>query len=213
VGDRLGWKGRQADSITFRPPGDVLLTPAQRACAYFFLVVGLLFLIQTTVGAASEHYRADVSSFFGFDLARWLPFNLVRTWQVQLSIFWTATSFLAAGIFLAPIISGAGAPPAGLARLWPARRPGPGRLRQHGRGVPRHPREASRDARFFRDAGLGVPRPRPGLAGAARRRAVPVGRHPVRGMRVRLRSDSRGNMPWMFFFTALAIPAFYAGGC
>jgi nitric oxide reductase subunit B len=32
-GDRLGWKGRQADAISFRPPGDVLLTPAQRACA------------------------------------------------------------------------------------------------------------------------------------------------------------------------------------
>ena len=105
-GDRLGWKGRQADTISFRPPGDVLLTPAQKACAWFFLVVGLLFFIQTMVGAASEHYRADITSFFGFDLARWLPYNLVRTWHVQLSIFWTATSFLAAGIFLAPIIAG-----------------------------------------------------------------------------------------------------------
>ena len=54
------------------------------------------------VGAASEHYRADISSFFGFDLARWLPYNLVHTWHVQLSIFWMATAFLAAGIFLAP---------------------------------------------------------------------------------------------------------------
>jgi nitric oxide reductase subunit B len=65
-----------------------------------------LFLIQALVGAASEHYRADVASFFGLDLARILPFNIVRTWHVQLSIFWTATSFLAAGIFLAPMIAG-----------------------------------------------------------------------------------------------------------
>ena len=35
-----------------------------------------------------------------------LPFNLARTWHVQLSIFWTAASFLAAGIFLAPMIAG-----------------------------------------------------------------------------------------------------------
>ena len=91
-GERLGWKGRQSDAISFRRPGDVVLTPAQRATAYFFLVVGLLFLIQTLVGAASEHYRADVASFFGFDLARWLPYNVVRTWHVQLSIFWTAAS-------------------------------------------------------------------------------------------------------------------------
>ena len=105
-GERLGWRGRQADTISFRRPGDVAVTPAQRACAYFFLVVGLLFVIQTIVGAASEHYRADLASFFGFDLARWLPYNLVRTWHVQLAIFWTATSFLATGLFLAPIVSG-----------------------------------------------------------------------------------------------------------
>ena len=105
-GERMGWRGRQADTISFRRPDDVAVTPTQRACAYFFLVVGLLFVIQTLVGAASEHYRADLTSFFGFDLGRWLPFNLVRTWHVQLSIFWTATSFLAAGLFLAPIVSG-----------------------------------------------------------------------------------------------------------
>ena len=105
-GERMGWRGRQADTISFRPPDDVAVTPTQRACAYFFLVVGLLFVIQTMVGAASEHYRADLTSFFGFDLARWLPYNLVRTWHVQLAIFWTATSFLATGLFLAPIVSG-----------------------------------------------------------------------------------------------------------
>jgi nitric oxide reductase subunit B len=86
-GNRLGWRGRQADVISFRPPGEVVLTPAQRSTAFFFIVVGLLFLIQTLVGAASEHYRADISSFFGIDLARWLPYNLVRTWHVQLAVF------------------------------------------------------------------------------------------------------------------------------
>jgi nitric oxide reductase subunit B len=102
----LGWRGREQATLSFRSPGDVALTPAQRACAWFFLVMAALFLIQTLVGAASEHYRADLASFFGIDLARVLPYNLVRTWHVQLAIFWTATSFLAAGIFLAPMIAG-----------------------------------------------------------------------------------------------------------
>ena len=101
-----GEVGRPTPSRSGRPD-DVAVTPTQRACAYFFLVVGLLFVIQTMVGAASEHYRADLTSFFGFDLARWLPYNLVRTWHVQLAIFWTATSFLATGLFLAPIVSAA----------------------------------------------------------------------------------------------------------
>ena len=211
-GERFGWKGRQAESISFRPPGDVVLTPAQRACAYYFLVVGLLFFIQTMVGAASEHYRADITSFFGFDLATWLPYNLVRTWHVQLSIFWTATSFLAAGIFLTPMIAG--------------REP----RRQHwlaygllgalavvvfgsmaGEYLDIHGLLSGTLAAF-------------GMQGFE---YLDLGRFwqtlltvglviwvviLFRGLRSRLRTESRGNMPWMFFFTALAIPAFYAVG-
>jgi nitric oxide reductase subunit B len=33
-----------------------------------------------------------------------------------------------------------------------------------------------------------------------------------RGLRSHLRTESMGNMPWLFFFSALAIPAFYAVG-
>jgi nitric oxide reductase subunit B len=101
----LGWHGREQASLSFRTPGDVALTPAQRACAWFFFVMAALFVIQTLVGAASQHYRADIGDFFGVDLATAFPFNLMRTWHVQLAIFWVATSFVAAGIFLAPMIA------------------------------------------------------------------------------------------------------------
>ena len=211
-GDRLGWKGRQADTISFRPPGDVLLTPAQKACAWFFLVVGLLFFIQTMVGAASEHYRADITSFFGFDLAQWLPYNLVRTWHVQLSIFWTATSFLAAGIFLAPIIAGheprrqhwlAYGLLGALALVVFGSMAGEA-LDIHGL-LPDALASFGMQGWEYLDLGrvwqvlltLGL------FAWVAIL---------FRGLRIRLASESRGNMPWMFFFTALAIPAFYAVG-
>ena len=106
-GERMGWRGRQADTISFRPARRRRAharrsVPAPTSSSWSACCSS----IQTMVGAASEHYRADLTSFFGFDLARWLPYNLVRTWHVQLAIFWTATSFLAAGLFLAPIISG-----------------------------------------------------------------------------------------------------------
>jgi nitric oxide reductase subunit B len=68
-------------------------------------VMAALFLIQTFVGAAAQHYRAEIDNFFGFDLAKVFPYNLMRTWHVQLAIFWVATSFVAAGIFLAPMIA------------------------------------------------------------------------------------------------------------
>jgi nitric oxide reductase subunit B len=104
-GRNLGWHGREQATLSFRSPGDVALTPAQRATAWFFFVMAALFLLQTFVGAAAQHYRAEIDSFFGFDLAKLFPYNLMRTWHVQLALFWVATSFVAAGIFLAPMIA------------------------------------------------------------------------------------------------------------
>jgi nitric oxide reductase subunit B len=102
----LGWHGRERDTISLRRPDQIALTPAQRACAWFFLIMVLLFLLQTLVGGASQHYRAEISNFFGLDLARLIPYNIARTWHLQLAIFWVATGFLAAGIFLLPMITG-----------------------------------------------------------------------------------------------------------
>src|SRR4051794_24381015 len=104
-GRNLGWHGREQATLSFRSPGDVALTPGQRATAWFFFVMAALFLLQTFVGAASQHYRAEIDNFFGVDLAKVLPYNLMRTWHVQLALFWVATSFVAAGIFLAPMIA------------------------------------------------------------------------------------------------------------
>ena len=58
-----------------------------------------LFLIQTVVGGMAQHYRADLGGFFGIDVAQVFPYNLVRTWHVQLAIFFVASSYLAIGIF------------------------------------------------------------------------------------------------------------------
>lgn len=102
---KVGWHSAEVSNLSFRQPGEVSLTPAQRATIWFFAIVSVLFLAQTLLGAAAEHYRADLSNFFGLDLARLLPYNLARTWHLQLALFWTAAAFLAGGIFLVPFIS------------------------------------------------------------------------------------------------------------
>jgi nitric oxide reductase subunit B len=66
----------------------------------FFVVVALLFLAQTLVGGAVAHYRADPGSFYGFQLERIFPSNLMRTWHLQTAIFWIATAYVAAALFL-----------------------------------------------------------------------------------------------------------------
>ena len=208
----LGWRGREQASLSFRAPGDVALTPAQRATAWFFLVMAALFLIQTMVGAASQHYRADLGSFFGINLAELLPYNLSRTFHVQLAIFFVSTSFLAAGIFLAPMIAG--------------REP----RRQHwlAYGL----LGALAIVVFgsligeFGDihgwwGGIGSAIGMQGFEyldlGRLWQVLLIIGLFfwvaiLFRGLRGRLNRERFGNLPWLFFFAALAIPAFYAVG-
>jgi nitric oxide reductase subunit B len=69
-------------------------------------VVTLLFLAQVLVGGAIAHSRAEPGSFYGFNLSRYLPSNILRTWHLQLALFWIATSYVAGGLLLAPSLGG-----------------------------------------------------------------------------------------------------------
>jgi nitric oxide reductase subunit B len=212
-GRRLGWHGREQASLSFRSPGDVALTPGQRATAWFFFVMAALFVLQTVFGAASQHYRADIASFFGIDLAQVFPYNLMRTWHVQLAIFWVATSFVAAGIFLAPMI--ARREPRGQGKLAFALLGALavvvfGTLIGSFLGI--HGVLESTMSNWF------------GLQGfeyldLARFWQVLLSLGLViwvvmlfRVLRRRLAGEHAGNMPWLFFLAACAIPAFYAVG-
>ena len=212
-GSRLGWHGREQATLSFRSPGDVALTPAQRATAWFFFVMAALFVIQTFVGAAAQHYRAEIDSFFGFDLAEIFPYNLMRTWHVQLAIFWVATSFVAAGIFLAPMI----------ARREPR---GQGKLAFALLGALAIVVFGTLIGSFLGVHGILTSAARNwfGLQGfeyldLARFWQVLLSAGLViwvvmlwRVLRNRLKSEHPGNMPWLFFLAACAIPAFYAVG-
>ena len=105
--DFLGWGG----AASHRPAGPTrlqqwVLTPSQKALGLYFLVVMVLFLLQTAMGGALAHYRVEPNGFYGFGLARFLPYNLARTWHLQLAVFWIATAWVAGGLFLAPLVGG-----------------------------------------------------------------------------------------------------------
>ena len=102
--DYLGWKSSGAQIPTRLLPGDP--TPSQRAVMKFFVVVALLFLAQTLIGGATAHYRAEPESFYGIDLSPWLPSNILRTWHLQLAIFWIATAYVAGALLLAADLGG-----------------------------------------------------------------------------------------------------------
>ena len=82
------------------------LTASQKALGkYLFIVVGL-FAFQVLLGGFTAHYTLEGQGFYGIQTSKWFPYSLVRTWHIQASLFWIATGFLAAGLFLAPIING-----------------------------------------------------------------------------------------------------------
>ncbi|MEN6451533.1 MAG: cbb3-type cytochrome c oxidase subunit I [Thermoguttaceae bacterium] len=216
--DWLGWQANERDAgqprLEFRPPGLVRLTSAQQAVAWYFLVVAGLFLAQGLLGGANAHYHVEPAGFYGFDIARWLPYNLTRTWHLQLALFFVATSFLAMGIFIAPMIAG------------------------------REPRHQDKLAvGLFAALVLVVVGSLVGEAASIRGfmprgswfwwignqgwEYLDLGRLwqillvigmvlwlviVVRGMWPRLRGEHPGNLPYLFVYSALSIPLFYAAG-
>jgi nitric oxide reductase subunit B len=88
-------------------PFDALVpTASMRATAKYLVTVILLFGVQALLGAMTAHYTVE-AEFFGIPIAHLLPYAVTRTWHIQLAVFWIATAFLAAGLFLAPAVGGA----------------------------------------------------------------------------------------------------------
>lgn len=91
---------REYKLVDFRP-----LTPSQRKVGKYFIVVGAVFLTQLAVGVLMAHYYSERTSFYGFDIGKYLPFNFLRSLHIQTPIVWIGLSWIGAALFLAPAIS------------------------------------------------------------------------------------------------------------
>ncbi len=88
------------------PIARLVLTPSQKSLGKYVFLVVALFAAQFFVGGFTAHYTVEGQEFYGIDVSQWFPYALVRTWHIQLALFWIATAFLAVGLFLGPIING-----------------------------------------------------------------------------------------------------------
>jgi nitric oxide reductase subunit B len=82
------------------------LTPSQRRVGKYFVIVGLVLLVQIAAGTVMAHSYYDRVGFYGIDINRWLPFNFLRDVHIQTPIVWIGVSWIGAGLFLAPAIAG-----------------------------------------------------------------------------------------------------------
>jgi nitric oxide reductase subunit B len=213
----LGWHRADEEetvSVRFRPPEQVGLTPSQRATAWYFLVVAGLFLAQGLLGGVNAHYHAEPNGFYGLNLAEWLPYNLSRTWHLQLALFFVSASFLAMGIFITPMI--AGREPKHQDKL---------AIALFGALVVIVVGSLAGEALSVKDV---VTRAGPWFwVGAQGWEYLDLGRLwqllltagmfiwvviVFRGLRSHLREEHPGNLPFLFLYSALSIPVFYAVG-
>jgi nitric oxide reductase subunit B len=112
IGVMAFWHATQKeDEPAAAPAHDPLLgscaTPSQRATVKYFWIVSGLALLQIVMGIITAHYGVEGNAFFGIPIDRVLPYAVTRTWHTQLGIFWIATAWLAAGLYIAPAVGGA----------------------------------------------------------------------------------------------------------
>ncbi len=88
------------------PMSKVSLTPSMLAIKKYIWTVGALLVLQILLGAVTAHYAVEGHDFYGIPLSEIAPYALTRTWHVQLAVFWIATAWLGAGLYLGPMISG-----------------------------------------------------------------------------------------------------------
>jgi nitric oxide reductase subunit B len=111
IGGLVYWQAyHQEDERLVTPALDpldgVTVTASMKVTIAYGVAVIALFLAQIGFGIVTAHYGVEGRGFYGFNLSEWLPYAVTRTWHIQLGIFWVATAFLAAGLFLAPVVGG-----------------------------------------------------------------------------------------------------------
>ncbi len=98
--------------ISVPEPGDVSVFPSQRSALRFIPIAAGLFLAQVMLGGLLAHFYIERAGFFGIEeifgthILQLLPFAIAKTWHIDLGILWIAATWLGAGLFLPPLLTG-----------------------------------------------------------------------------------------------------------
>ncbi|MFC7078708.1 nitric-oxide reductase large subunit [Haloarcula halophila] len=101
-----------ADGLSVPEPSEVEIFPSQRAALRFIPVAAGLFLAQVFLGGLLAHFYIERAGFFGIEeifgvhILQLLPFAIAKTWHIDLGILWIAATWLGAGLFLPPLLTG-----------------------------------------------------------------------------------------------------------
>lgn len=79
---------------------------SQRMAYPFFALAAIVMVLQVLAGIFTVHDFVGVVNYFGWQADVTLPITIVRSWHVQLSLFWIASCWIGASLFVLPLMSG-----------------------------------------------------------------------------------------------------------
>ena len=95
----LGWHGAPIARAAW------VLSASQQATLKYMAVAAILLLGADSDSVPVLPITAPIrDTFYGMDLSRLFPSNLLRTWHLQSAIFWIATSYVAGALFVAELL-------------------------------------------------------------------------------------------------------------
>lgn len=83
----------------FRP------TPTQRAAYKYFTLAAALFVLQVIAGILTVHDFVGLTTFWGVAVDEELPITIVRSWHVQIALFWITSCWIGATVFVLPMMA------------------------------------------------------------------------------------------------------------
>jgi len=104
----MGLSGSEESSplLSEKMLGQLVPSKLQRSTYKYFTVALILFLLQCLAGALTIHDFLGFTTFFGVDISNSLPITVVRSWHLQLALFWITLCWIGASIFVLPLIAG-----------------------------------------------------------------------------------------------------------
>merc|ERR1712157_604862 len=107
----LAWTKAGNEHVNFDPPAEdplatMTVTRSMQSMEKWAWLVGFLLGFQICCGVYIAHLTVDGSMGIPDCITQHLTYTVARTWHLQSAVFAIAVSFLAAGLFLGPLIGG-----------------------------------------------------------------------------------------------------------
>jgi len=103
----VGWKGKSKDAapVVIADVENFAPSELQRTTYKFFVVAGLLFLLQVFAGVMTAHNFLGLNYLLGVNVSDYFSLAAARGWHLQLALLWVSACWIGGSIFVISTVS------------------------------------------------------------------------------------------------------------